>query len=274
MPELPEVETVRRSLEKRLVGRTIRQVNIYMPKIIKIPEPKLFARFLEGQTIVDLQRRGKYLLFCLASGYVWVTHLRMTGQFIYSKQEEPLLKHTHLTFTLDNGHQLRYVDIRQFGTMYLLRPDEFKKVRGLRELGPEPLGEEFTLEELYKKLAGKKGKVKQLLLNQAFVAGIGNIYADEILFDAGLHPERGADTLSPEEIEQLYYSIRKMLELGIANRGTTVRNYVDGDGRSGNFQELLKVYGRAGEPCYRCGRPLIKQQVAGRSSCYCPNCQK
>jgi formamidopyrimidine-DNA glycosylase len=274
MPELPEVETVRRSLEKRLVGRTIRQVNIYMPKIIKIPEPKLFARFLEGQTIVDLQRRGKYLLFCLASGYVWVTHLRMTGQFIYSKQEEPLLKHTHLTFTLDNGHQLRYVDIRQFGTMYLLRPDEFKKVRGLRELGPEPLGEEFTLEELYKKLAGKKGKVKQLLLNQSFVAGIGNIYADEILFDAGLHPERGADTLSPDEIEQFYHSIRKMLELGIANRGTTVRNYVDGDGRSGNFQELLKVYGRAGEPCYKCGRPLIKQRVAGRSSCYCPDCQK
>lgn len=275
MPELPEVETVRRSLEKRLTGRIIEKVSVYMPKIVKIPEPEIFKQLLEGERIIDLRRRGKYLLFCLASGYVWITHLRMTGQFFLTVPSDQLLKHTHLVFELDNGYELRYVDIRQFGTMYLLRPEEFCLVRGLQTLGPEPLAEDFTLHQLQRNLAKrKKSKLKQLLLDQTFLAGIGNIYADEILFNAGLHPERSAESLSQEEIKRLHESVKYILELGLMHRGTTVRNYVDGDGRSGSFQEQLKVYGRFGDCCLKCGQLLVKRQVAGRSSCYCPNCQK
>lgn len=274
MPELPEVETVRRSLEKRLVGRRITKVIMNMSKIVKYPEPEHFKCLLEGDSISSLGRRGKYLMFNLNSGYVWITHLRMTGQYYYSKPDAPYLKHTHLVFALDNNYQLRYVDIRQFGTMYLLRPEEFKIVRGLRDLGPEPLDSNFTLNCFCHLLEGKKSILKHLLLDQTFVAGIGNIYADEILFDAGLHPERTANSLTMEEKKALYNSMRKMLRLGIENRGTSFRNYVDGDGRTGSFQELLRVYGRGGEACLKCGRPLTKRKIAGRSSCYCTYCQK
>jgi len=272
MPELPEVETICRSLENHLTGRTVIKVIIKMSKIIKYPEANEFKRLLEGSSIAAVRRRGKYLMFVLNSGYVWVTHLRMTGQYYYVKREEPYLKHTHLLFELDNAHQLRYVDIRQFGTMYLLKPEEFHLVKGLSSLGPEPL--ELTFCQFCQLLEGKKSILKQLLLDQTFVAGIGNIYADEILFDAGLHPERTADSLTSKEKEALYSSMRKMLQLGIENRGTTFRNYVDGEGRKGSFQELLRVYGRGGEACLKCGRPLTKQKIAGRSSCFCTYCQK
>ncbi|MDS1030750.1 DNA-formamidopyrimidine glycosylase [Bacillota bacterium LX-D] len=274
MPELPEVETVRRSLEKRLLGRKIKKVNIFMPKLIKIPGPEDFERGLEGARIDALKRRGKYLLICLSTGFIWVTHLRMTGQLIYSRPNDEVQKHTHLIFELDNGDQLRYVDIRRFGTIYLLKPEEFSLVKGLRELGPEPLGDDFSFEKFSNELKNKKGKLKQLLLDQRFIAGIGNIYADEILFDAGLQPERLANTLNDDELQKLYRSIRSVLQLGIANRGTSMRNYVDGDGRTGDFQKLLKVYGKGGQPCPKCGRILLKQRVGGRSSCYCKHCQK
>ncbi|HHU32096.1 MAG: bifunctional DNA-formamidopyrimidine glycosylase/DNA-(apurinic or apyrimidinic site) lyase [Zhaonellaceae bacterium] len=274
MPELPEVETVRRSLEKHLLGRIITEVIINKSKIIKFPEPEKFKFLLEGDKINSLGRRGKYLLFCLKSGYTWVTHLRMTGQFYYVKPEESLLKHTHLIFELDNGYQLRYVDIRQFGTMYLLRPEEFKLIKGLRDLGPEPLSNGLSFDRFCRLLEGRRGALKQLLLDQTFLAGIGNIYADEILFDAGLHPKRLVSSLSLQEKKALLKSIQKMLQLGIENRGTSFRNYVDGDGRKGSFQELLKVYGRGGEACCKCGQPLTKQKIAGRSTCFCSTCQK
>lgn len=274
MPELPEVETVRRSLEKYLIGRIINKVTINRSKIIKFPEPERFKILLEGDLINSLERRGKYLFFCLQSGYVLVTHLRMTGQFYYVKSEESFLKHTHIIFELDNGYQLRYVDIRQFGTMYLLKPEEFKLIRGLRDLGPEPLDDDLSFDRFCRLLEGRRGALKQLLLDQTFLAGIGNIYADEILFDAGLHPKRIVNSLTLQEKKVLFKSIRKVLQLGIENRGTTFRNYVDGDGRKGSFQELLKVYGRGGQACCKCGQPLTKQKIAGRSTCFCSTCQK
>lgn len=274
MPELPEVETIRRSLEGYLIGRVIKKIIINMPKIIKYPEPEKFKCLLESDQIIKLGRRGKYLLFYMTSGYIWVTHLRMTGQFHYCPQEEPYLKHTHLCFILDNNYELRYIDIRQFGTMYLLRPEEFHVVHGLRTLGPEPLGKDLSFKHFCQRLEGKKTILKQLLLDQTFVAGIGNIYADEILYEAGLHPERAANTLSLKEKEALYKSVRKMLQMGIDSRGTSFRNYVDGEGKEGSFQKLLRVYGRGGSPCIKCGRPLTKQKIAGRSSCFCSFCQK
>lgn len=274
VPELPEVETVRKSLESRLVGRTITRVTISKPKIVKLPEPEEFKCLLTGDSIKSLGRRGKYLLFFMDSGYVWITHLRMTGQYYYVKSEAPYLKHTHLVFELDNNCHLRYVDIRQFGTMYLLRPEDFVLVRGLRDLGPEPLSEDFTFSNFKQILEGRRTILKQLLLDQSFVAGIGNIYADEILFDAGLHPERTAKSLTEKEKQDLYQSMRKILKLGIEKRGTSFRDYVDGDGRKGSFQELLQVYGRGGEACLRCGQPLTKQKIAGRGSCFCSYCQK
>lgn len=274
MPELPEVETVRRSLEPHLLGRTIVQVKVLMPKVIKHPSPSRFVELMERGQIRELKRRGKYLLFALNSGYVWVTHLRMTGQFIYAKPADPLDKHTHLIINLDNGCELRYVDVRKFGLMYLLRPEEFNLAKGLFTLGPEPLDPEFTIGQLQERLAGKKRKLKQLLLDQTFVAGIGNIYADEILFDAGLHPERVAGSLSPKEAERLYHSMRKLLQLGIENRGTSIRNYVDGEGKAGGFQRLLKVYGKTGSACPKCGQPIVRKQVGGRSTYFCANCQR
>lgn len=274
MPELPEVETVRRSLAPHLMGRKIEEVKVIMPKIIKYPESQRFVELLTGEVIQELKRRGKYLLFSLSSNYIWVTHLRMTGQYIYTKPQVPRDKHTHLIFILDNGYELRYVDIRKFGMMYLLRPEEFSVAKGLYTLGPEPLDKDFTLAQLKERLAGKKRKLKPLLLDQTFVAGIGNIYADEILFDAGLHPEREAMTLSPEEIERLFKSIQKILQLGIENRGTSIRNYVDGQGNMGGFQKLLKVYGKAGSSCPVCGQPIVRKAVGGRGTYFCANCQQ
>ncbi len=274
MPELPEVETVKKTLEKKLAGLTITGVEIMMPKVIREPEPRQFANLVTGKKITKLGRRGKYLLIYLSEFSVLVIHLRMTGRLVYTRPEDPPPRHTHVVFHLSDGCQLRFADMRQFGRILLTDTRRLDQVKGLKDLGPEPLGPEFTREFLRKELKRKRVRLKSLLLDQTFVAGLGNIYADEALYRSRLHPERIAQSLSPREIASLYRSIIEVLEEAILNRGTSMRDYVDGDGRAGNYQKLLRVYNREGQQCFRCGSNIARIKVGGRSSYYCPSCQK
>ncbi len=183
-------------------------------------------------------------------------------------------RYTHVIFHLNNDHQLRFADVRQFGRLWLVPTDSLGSLAGLKNLGVEPLGELFTREFLKKELRRRHAKIKPLLLDQTFIAGLGNIYTDEVLHRARINPERLATTLTPREIARLYHSIRDVLSEGIENRGTTVRDFADGDGRPGGYQEMLRVYSREGEPCPQCGKTIVRKKVGGRSSYFCPSCQK
>ena len=274
MPELPEVETVKRTLEEKITGLSITAVEIFLPKIIKTPGPDELAARLPGKKIKKLERRGKYLLFHLTGDFVLVVHLRMTGRLVYSPPDAPEIPHTHVVFGLDNGDQLRYADLRQFGQISLVKTDDLTSLHGLCSLGCDPFDPGFTRELLRKELKNKRAMLKALLLDQSFVAGLGNIYADEVLFRAQLHPQRQSHTLTPREASRLYHAIREVLREAIANRGTSIRDYVDGEGREGNYQNLLRVHAREGNPCVKCGKPIIRVRLGGRSTYYCPHCQK
>lgn len=274
MPELPEVETIISSLGPQVSGRKITWVEIFLEKVIKEPAPAQFIKQLADRLIMGLKRRGKYILFEVDEGMVLVVHLRLTGQLVYVSPETPLFKHTHVIFCLDNGFELRFQDLRQFGTIHLIPSASLKAFRPLALLGPDALDLAFTRDLFEKQMKGKKRQVKKLLLDQTFVAGIGNIYADEILWQARVHPERPLDTLSSREIGRLYKAMREVLNCAIASRGTTLRNYVDGDGQPGGYQELLKVHAREGQLCPRCGNQITRLRNFGRSSYLCPYCQK
>ena len=274
MPELPEVETVKNTLEKNLAGLTMTGVDVEMPKIIREPGLTDFIAGVTGKKITRLGRRGKYLLINLSGGGVLVVHLRMTGRLVYARPEDPLPRHTHVVFHLSDGNELRFADMRQFGRILLVQTRQLDQVKGLKDLGPEPLGHDFSREFLRRELKRKRVRLKSLLLDQTFIAGLGNIYADEALHRSRIHPERIARTLSTREIANLYHSIIEVLQEGIANRGTSMRDYVDGDGREGNYQKLLRVYNREGEPCGYCGTAITRIKVGGRSSYFCNACQK
>ena len=274
MPELPEVETIRRSLEEKISGLTITSVDIYLEKIVKEPTSvEVFKERVTGKRIEKLDRIGKYLLLHLSDGYVMVIHLRMTGRLLYVAQYEDVTKHTHLIFHVSNSYHLRFVDIRQFGTIYILKEDELKTIKGLAVLGPEPLSDNFTAGFLSEKLHKKAKKIKQVLLEQDVVSGLGNIYADEVLFEAGILPDRKANTLTENEINRLYQSIVEVIKEAICHRGTSFRDYVDGDGEKGDHQNHLKVYQKTNQPCSRCQCHIKKEKIAGRSSHFCPGCQ-
>jgi len=274
MPELPEVETVKKSLEGLITGLIIKDVDLFMPKIVKLPSPQSFTETLAGKTIKKLGRRGKYLLIHLSDKHTLVIHFRMTGRLVYSPPGTSPGKHTHAVFRLSNGHELHFSDMRQFGRMALLETDRLDTLAGLKDLGVEPLSEEFTREFLKKQLKRRRVKIKPLLLDQTFIAGLGNIYADESLHRARINPEKTAVNLTAREIALLYRAIRDVLEEGIANRGTTFRDYVDGMGQTGSNKEALRVYDREDKPCLSCGKPIVRTRLGGRSSYYCPRCQK
>lgn len=273
MPELPEVETIKRTLTPCLREQKIARVEVYNPGVIAAPGPEAFDRLLTGRIITGLDRRGKYLLVHLSGEYCLVVHLRMTGRLFFIAGTAPLAPHTHVVFTLAGGSSLRFVDTRRFGRLYLVGEAEVEKLPGLRDLGPEPLDPSFDARALAAILAGRRRPVKQVLLDQRLVAGIGNIYADEMLFAAGIDPRRPAASLSQEEVTRLRGAMQRVLEQGIANRGTSIRDYVDGSGRQGRNQEYLQVYGRTGRPCPRCGQPLERVRLGGRSTHFCPCCQ-
>ena len=273
MPELPEVETVRRTLEQLVLGKQIKEVSVFWPKIIKAPEPvKQFQDALKGQTIHQIGRRGKFLIFTL-DDYAMVSHLRMEGKYGVHPNGEPYDKHTHVIFSFTDGTELRYRDVRKFGTMHLFKKGEEFNQMPLLHLGPEPLSSEFTAEGLRAKLAKTNRKIKPVLLDQTVVVGIGNIYVDESLFRAGIHPERIASSLSEEEIIRLHDEIVATLSEAVEKGGSTIRSYVNSQGQIGMFQLELNVYGRKGETCKKCGTPLEKLVVGGRGTHICPSCQ-
>lgn len=270
MPELPEVETIARGLLDPLVGRTIVGVRIGWENLVARPTVEEFKRGIVGQKVLAVKRRGKYLICALSGGESLIFHLRMTGRLLIKNSSDELDKHDHLIFELDDGRELRFNEMRKLGRVYLV-DDEDEIVGGL---GPEPLDDDFALADFAALLSGRRGMIKPLLLNQRFVAGIGNIYADEALFTARIHPERRADTLTAEDIECLYSAIHQVLQQGIENRGTTLTAYRDAEGREGSNQEYLRVFRRTCQPCPRCRMPIERTVVGGRGTYFCRRCQK
>lgn len=274
MPELPEVETVRRTLYDKVVGRRVERVEIITPRQIYHPDPDTFRAEVEGARFTDIERKGKWLIFRLGPLEL-VAHLRMSGHLYVCDPERPRDKHTHVVFHLDNGTELRYDDQRKFGGFHLLRSaGDPGRPPGLRDIGPEPLSDEFTVERLSQALHGRRTPIKAALLNQAHVAGLGNIYVDEALFCARIHPARSAESLAAEEVERLHGCIRSVLEKAVAKRGTTFSLYFDGTGQEGDMYDELQVFDRSGEPCPACATPILKLEVAQRGTHICPQCQQ
>lgn len=268
MPELPEVETIARGLRQPLIGRTITGVSVDWPRSVATHTVEGLRAELIGQRIEGIRRRAKYLIFDLSTGALLI-HLKMTGRLAVVPADEPRAAHDHVVFDLDDGRQLRFSDARKFGRVYWV-PDPEWIVGGL---GPEPLSEEFTPELLRQRLAGRSRQLKPLLLDQTFVAGVGNIYANEALWLAGLSPLRRSDSLTDQEVEQLYQGIRQALRRGLAHGGSSINWYRQADGSKGHYQEEFLVHDRAARPCPRCGTPIQRAMIGQRSSFYCPNCQ-
>jgi formamidopyrimidine-DNA glycosylase len=274
MPELPEVETVRRGLEHRVLGRTISAVRVLTPWVIR-SDPKSFPREMEGCRVKGLRRQGKTLALELERGdsapsrYL-IVRLGMTGQLTLTSSQSPLLPHTHVRLLLDDdGEELRYRDPRRFGMLRCSAPAEAEKI--FRSLGPDAL--EIGKEEFEQAVRGRRGAIKGWLLNQKVLAGLGNIYADEALFEARIHPQTPAGKIPQNARILLHKAIRKVLQRAVNLQGTSFRDYIDIEGRPGNFEPRLRVYGREGKPCPRCSMLIQRVVVCGRSSHFCPRCQ-
>jgi formamidopyrimidine-DNA glycosylase len=274
MPELPEVETIRRRLAPVLEGATIERAEIADPRLTRPVDPALVADALRGERIEALERRGKYLLWRLSSGRTLVVHLRMTGSLRHASDGElPEDAYRRATLALDTGAAVGYRDVRRFGTWELLDEGHLRPYLDAR-LGPEPLAGSFTASRLAALAAGRTTPVKAFLLDQRRIAGVGNIYADEALWRAQIHPLRPAGELSGDELGRLHRALRAVLRKGIERQGSTLRDYVTPDGDGGAMQHEFHVYGRFGEPCDRCGRPIERIVVGGRGTWFCPHCQR
>ncbi|MGE5397308.1 MAG: bifunctional DNA-formamidopyrimidine glycosylase/DNA-(apurinic or apyrimidinic site) lyase [Chitinophagales bacterium] len=266
MPELPEVETIVRSLSKA-VGYRVEKLVVYKPVVVR--QECYSIDSLTGLPIESITRRGKFIVMDLGGQHYLIWHMGMSGRLFLTESGQTRANHTHVVLHLVDAGELHYVDPRRFGGLWLVhRPEDV-----FGQLGPEPLGKEFSAAYLEKSLRNKKTPIKNLLLNQCVVAGIGNIYADEILFDSAISPERIAGSLDSKEIAKLHRSIKKVLRQGIECRGTTFRDYRDGFNRPGGFQEYLRVYGREGKPCLKCGNPICRIKMGGRSTHFCQHCQ-
>jgi formamidopyrimidine-DNA glycosylase len=273
VPELPEVETVRLRLAPVVVGRRLERVEIHDSRLTRPEDPLVVAAELLGERVAALERRGKYLVFRFESGRGLLVHLRMTGSFRHAAggglPDDP---YRRAVVTLDDGSDVGYRDVRRFGTWTLLEPHELEPFLAAR-LGEEPLAASFTARSLAARLAGRRAPVKAALLDQRTLAGMGNIYADEALWRARIHPLRPARELEADEIRRLHRGVRRALEAGLARQGATLRDYATPDGAAGSMQHEFKVYGRAGEPCPRCRTPIEKTRAGGRGTWYCPHCQ-
>jgi formamidopyrimidine-DNA glycosylase len=273
MPELPEVESVRRQLEPALVGRRFDSVAIDDSRLVRPYDPAEVAAELEAERVATVERRGKYLVVRFESGRVLLIHLRMTGSLLHgSRGSFQDLPHRRAVVTLDDGSDVAYRDVRRFGTWLLLEPDEAEPYLSAR-VGDEPLDALFTAARLGERLAGRRTSLKAALLDQRTLAGMGNIYVDEALWRARLNPLRAAADLDRAELRRLHRGIRAALEHGLARQGSTLRDYRLPDGSGGSMQDEFRVYGRRDEPCDRCGTPISRTQVAGRTTWFCPTCQ-
>lgn len=270
MPELPEVETIKNELAPYVTGRTITGVTLLWEGVVREPSPREFQTGIKGKTIARLVRRGKYLIFNLDGGAVLVIHLRMSGSLLLNPSSAELERFVRAIFDLDNGARLYFRDPRKFGRMWLVK-DVNKIVGGL---GPEPLEPDFTPEVLAKLLAKRTAPIKALLCDQALIAGIGNMYADEALFAAGIHPLRVGGSLTREEIERLYRAIREVLAAAIGNKGASIVNYYRPGGELGIAHFQFRVAHRRGELCPVCGTPVQRIVVRNRGTYFCPRCQR
>lgn len=269
MPELPEVETIARDLRLPLVGRRIVAVDVRWPRTVATPASDELAARLVGRQIVGAGRRGKYLLFPLDDGATLLVHLRMTGQLHVVNGDHVPDRHTHLVLELDNGQRLIFHDTRKFGRVYLVT----QVADVLDRLGPEPLDPNFTPQELNRRLTRRKAPVKSLLLDQRVVAGVGNIYADEVLFAAGIDPRRPGVSLQPQEVTRIHTVLRQTLAQAIFDHGSSLANYQRPGGVRGQNQERHRVFRRTGQPCPTCGAPIVRIVLGQRATHFCPQCQ-
>ncbi|MEZ5528098.1 MAG: bifunctional DNA-formamidopyrimidine glycosylase/DNA-(apurinic or apyrimidinic site) lyase [Gammaproteobacteria bacterium] len=271
MPELPEVETTRLGIQDHILGQRVARVIVRETRL-RWPVPSALARELPGRTFARIARRGKYLLL-FADDDCLVIHLGMSGSLRIVGPEAPPLKHDHVDICLDNGMRLRYCDPRRFGCLlWLKEPPEQHSL--LNHLGPEPLTDAFSKEYLFTASRGRRSPVKTFIMDSDIVVGVGNIYANEALFMAGIRPDRAAGSISKQRYGRLVECIKTVLGEAIAQGGTTLRDFVGGDGKPGYFKQSLLVYGRAGQACQSCGRPLLEIRMAQRSSVYCKHCQR
>ena len=277
MPELPEVETIRRDIEKEFVNKRIKKVDVTGARSVRRHRTaKDFVARIEGRKMVGTRRRGKYLLLKLDNGDVLVAHLGMSGQLLRANPKEPIGKHTHVVLWFAGAPQLRFVDPRTFGELFVTAPERLEaEVPELAHLGFDPIDEQMAWTRFGDMLAARKAKLKPLLMDQRFVAGIGNMYADEILFTAGLRHDRNSDSLTPQEIRRLYRAVVETLQEAIKHRGSSLADeqYRDIFGDVGEFQRLHNVYDRDGEACPRCRSTIVRVKATGRSSFFCPQCQ-
>jgi|SRR5690625_145530 len=274
MPELPEVETIRKTLMRFVIDKKIKDITIHWPKIIKQPDDVThFKNLLIGETIRNMDRKGKFLLFYL-DNYVLVSHLRMEGKYKVVPSDEQMTKHTHVIFHFTDGMELRYNDVRKFGTMHVFPIGKEFKDKPLNQLGPDPFQDHYTLDYFIGHLKKTTRYIKAALLDQTIVAGLGNIYVDEVLYLSKVHPEKRANKLTEEEVRNIFENTYKVLSKAVEQGGTTIRSYVDGEGEMGMFQQELYVYGQVAEPCKKCATEIIKLKVAGRGTHICPTCQR
>jgi formamidopyrimidine-DNA glycosylase len=271
MPELPEVETIVCGLRKRLIGLEFSEVEVGLERCVQ-GSKKSFIASLRGRKILRAERQGKNIILHLSGGMALRVHLRMTGRLRFVPARAPMEKHTHVIFSFQGQLcQLRFVDSRQFGRLCVEKKGIGDKLRSLADLGPEPF--DISEKDFIRRTQLKHRAIKPLLLDQKFLAGVGNIYADEALHRARIHPRRRADSLGEEVLPRLYHGLRRILREAIRAGGTSVRTYVDTSGSSGAFQHSLRVYGREGKACRFCGSPIVRERVGGRGTFFCPRCQ-
>ncbi len=274
MPELPEVETIKRVIEPQIQGLTIENVTVKRPEVTAYPTADEFCSLLTGQTVSHMARRGKFLVIQLNSNDRIILHLRMTGCLLVTPADYPEEKHTHVIFSLNNGKELRFFDTRRFGRFWLLKNGEADTYSGIEKLGAEPTDKLLTARYLNTHLGKRKRAVKECLLEQNIIAGIGNIYSDEILFTAGIYPARPANSLNMEEWERLAVAIPERISYFIKANKITPEEYLETKGQEYRNTPFLQVYGREGKSCPKCGETLCRIVVGGRGSVYCPVCQK
>lgn len=273
MPELPEVETVRKTLAPLLINHKIIGIKIFLDKIVKSPDLLTFKSKIVGQTIHEVARKAKLLIFVLDDD-VLLSHLRMEGKYYYQKHDEKInWNHVLLVLELDNGYQLRYHDTRRFGTFHLQNKNEYQTLKPYTNIGPEPWNQLVTVNYLKQKWSNKKQKVKTALLDQTIISGLGNIYADEVLFAAKIHPETAVNKLTNQELEAIINNTIRILKLSIELGGSTVATYTSSLGIKGTFQDYLQVHTRANQTCFTCQNFIKKIKVNNRGTYFCPYCQ-
>lgn len=271
---MPEVETIKRIIEPQLKGQTIRSVVINNPQVIAYPDETSFIKLLTGQVVNHMSRRGKFLTIHFESGDSMVVHLRMTGQFLVTPPDYEAEKHTHLIADLSGGNQIRYIDVRRFGRFWYLKKEEEDTFTGQNKLGLEPFDDMLTAAYLKEKLGKRKKAIKEMLHDQSIVTGIGNIYSDEILSAAGIYPEEKCADLRDADWNILAEKIKEIIAWGIDTDEMTPEEYLAGKGKEYSNIPNLRVYGREGKTCLKCGATIERIVIGGRSSCYCPACQK